>query len=476
MGIVAELEKLLSSVAPRIEPGERERSDVGVFVSSFLKQLDAELQERGIEGSAQIHGSVAKDTWLSGERDLDVFIVLKKGGERSGLLKALEAAKRVAGDSWVEAYAEHPYIKALVGGFDIDIVPCFELSRGEKLASATDRTPLHTEYVGQRLSSGLKREIRLLKKFMHGIDCYGAEVRKGGFSGYLCELLVIGFGSFLEVLEALGQEQRPLILDVENQYAGKQAECRKKFPRDPLIVIDPVDRARNVASPVRESVFWESVAASRKFLSSPMQEFFFPLQTEAPDENALRNAVEKDGAEVLLISLFLKKSYVADVLWGQLNRALKAVTKLLQSNDFNVLRSGAWSDEWFSHVLAFKLEQGVLSESKMRQGPPVSMKEMSERFVDGCLGSEKTVSGPWIAGDRWWVESLREHPDAAELVQSQLRSEGGAAIGIPRCIRGTLDKFFVSPPEDVVGIHVNKPEFRFFLTEFLDGKPRWLSA
>jgi tRNA nucleotidyltransferase (CCA-adding enzyme) len=61
--------------------------------------------------------------------------------------------------------------------------------------SATDRTPF-IHYVKKRLGKTLQDDVRLLKKFMQGIKVYGAEIKTGGFSGYLCELLILHYGSF----------------------------------------------------------------------------------------------------------------------------------------------------------------------------------------------------------------------------------------------------------------------------------------
>ena len=38
---------------------------------------------------------------------------------------------------------------------------------------------------------------------MKGVGVYGAEIRVGGFSGYLCELLTLSFGSFTDILKAV---------------------------------------------------------------------------------------------------------------------------------------------------------------------------------------------------------------------------------------------------------------------------------
>jgi len=44
--------------------------------------------------------------------------------------------------------------------------------------------------------------VRLLKKFLIGTGIYGAEIAKEGFGGYVAEVFVLHYGSFLGVLEA----------------------------------------------------------------------------------------------------------------------------------------------------------------------------------------------------------------------------------------------------------------------------------
>jgi tRNA nucleotidyltransferase (CCA-adding enzyme) len=50
-------------------------------------------------------------------------------------------------------------------------------------------------------------EVRLLKKFMKGTGVYGAEIKIGGFSGYLCELLILKYRSFAQTIEAFAPLQ-----------------------------------------------------------------------------------------------------------------------------------------------------------------------------------------------------------------------------------------------------------------------------
>ena len=119
----------------------------------------------------------------------------------------LKIAKKAAGDAkQLERFAEHPYLEIFIDGYRVDIVPCYDAKPGE-WQSATDRTPYHTDYIKAHLAKELRGEVRLLKKFMQGIDVYGAEIKVGGFSGYLCELLIMKYGSFTETMRAFAQLQ-----------------------------------------------------------------------------------------------------------------------------------------------------------------------------------------------------------------------------------------------------------------------------
>ncbi len=467
------VENILEEVLRRVQPGEEERREVLDFVERVTVGLNRRLSEAGIKGEAQIHGSVAKGTWLSGDRDLDIFIVLKPTYTRSIFPRVLEVVKEFVGRGWVEAYAEHPYIQAEMEGFHVDFVPCFEIRASERPRSATDRTPLHTRFIKERLKEGMKREVLLLKQFMHGIGCYGAEVKVGGFSGYLCELLILHFGSFLKTLEAASRWRRGTLLDTMGHYRERERECRKLF-REPLIVVDPVDERRNVASAVTESKLWLFTAASREFLKEPHLEFFFPPATEPYSEEELGEAMRGRGADLLFLLLKVGERYVPDVLWGQLYRAERALRGLLEEHDFKVYRTAVWSDEGSNHVILFEVERGILPRAKLHMGPPVEMRDMSERFLRKHLTSGRTLTGPWIEGRRWWVVVERVYKDARELLEERLREEGGKAVGVPKGIAERLQDFSALMNEEVIDIYRRFPGFRVFLTDFLRGRPKWL--
>ncbi len=468
LDIEMEWADLRGAVLEQIVPKDTEVEALKAFISRTEGSLTHHLREASLGASVEVHGSASRGTWLSGDNDVDVFMVLDAGYERSVLPRVLEAVKGYLVSGWTEAYAEHPYLKAEVDVFQVDFVPCFRVDPREGLTSATDRTPLHSLFVRERLSTQDREEVRLLKKFMKGVGVYGAEVKVGGFSGYLCELLVIHYGSFEAVLEAAEGWRRGHALDI---LGGSSAEAlHKRFP-EPLIVVDPVDPSRNVASAVSETVFWELSAASRAFLGAPSERFFFPREEEVGRDELLEQ-IEAHGSELLFVVVEDGDAEVPDVLWGQLYKSERALEGALRKEGFEVLRSGAWSDESSRHALIFELESGVLPPTAMRRGPPVRMAEDSERFIEAHVGEESTVSGPWIRGDRWWVEVRRRERDARVFVEALL-SDGGSSIGVSHNLVARVRDGGVVLLNGEVGDYL-APGLSQFLHRFLKGRPAWL--
>ena len=468
MGRDAAMGALRDSVLVEIVPGEEEKERVRDFCLRVERDLTERLREAGFRAVAEVHGSVARGTWLAEERDLDVFIILEEGYGRDALPGVLDVVKSYVGEGWVEAYAEHPYLMAEIDGFSVEFVPCFRVDPREGLISATDRTPLHTEYVRDRLAPGMHDEVRLLKKFMKGVEVYGAEVKVGGFSGYLCELLVIHLGSFEEVLERATAWGSGEVLDLVGE-ADPEA-LRERFA-EPLIVPDPVDPGRNVASAVSETSFWTLTVAARAFLDEPKLEFFFPDVAPVEIPRLLEEIRERESS-LLFVVVEDGEVEVPDILWGQLYKSEKAISGFLENSDFRVMRSAVWSDEARRHVFVFELEEAVLPGVVRRVGPPVGMEESGRRFVEAHKGAEDTVSGPWMEGRRWWVEVRRPEPDAKRLLASAL-GDGGREIGVSRGIGERMRSGFAVLVEDEIA-DVLEPDFAVFLDKFLKGRPGWL--
>lgn len=464
---------ICEKVLHRATPSEEERKKTIEFSTHLIETLRCELLREGIDAEVQLEGSVAKDTWLASEKDIDIFVLLPERYSREGFMKVLEAAKRISDGKFLEAYAEHPYLEAYINGFTVNIVPCFKVKEASEAKSSVDRTPFHTLYVKSRLNEKIKSEIRLLKAFMHGIGVYGAEIKVGGFSGYLCELITLYYGSFLNVLRAASKWRKGEIIDIEGHYE-KMEEAKKIFRNDPLIVIDPVDKWRNVASAVKINRLSEFIMASRLFLKEPDMKFFYPEETKIYSTRDLLRIMKSRGTDLIFVKTGVIKA-VPDVLWGQLFKSQRALINLIEQFDFEVLRSEVWSDEKNVNIFLFELNSRFLPSIKRHVGPPIEKISNCERFLEKHLNSENTLSGPKIEGDRLVVYRRRRYTDVVSLLREKLR-DGGRSLGVASLVsQAFTNSLNILVNEEIKELYSTNHEFALFLTEYLRGRPSWLS-
>ncbi|RLE57708.1 MAG: CCA tRNA nucleotidyltransferase [Thermoprotei archaeon] len=466
-----ELEKVLNEVARLVTPSPDEYREVWSTASQVVDVLSEEFKRRGIDVRVEVEGSIAKDTWLSGDRDIDIFIVFPRNySVEEAIRLGLEVSKDVAtsrGWSWIEKYADHPYLRISIGEYEVDVVPCMEIKPNEKPLTAADRTPLHTQYVRSKLSDDLRRDVRILKKFMKTIGVYGAEIKVRGFSGYLCELLVIAYGGFTKLIEDASKNWRPyrVVIDLEHYYPSA-IEARRAFKNDVLVVIDPVDRSRNVAAAVSLEKFCTFIAASKLLLEKPSLNFFFPQEVSEVTVNRIADLLRERDVHIVAIETKAPK-VSPDVLWGQIERSLRAVSKLLNNYGFTVLYSSAWSDEETTVVLVFEVEQIQKPRLEKHLGPPVYSDE-SRKFLEKWIS--RAVVGPYIEGNRWVVYRERKFSDVRTLLRSKI-FEIGLGKYIAEALRECMSIYI---DDEVLDLCRRSKDFTKFLVKFLRRAPPWL--
>lgn len=465
--------KICEDVSQIVTPTVDERNQVLDLAGSLVKNIKIAAEKAAIKAEVRVEGSVAKGTWLSGEPDIDIFMrmppTMPRDAFKTTCLKI--AREATSGYSQIERFAEHPYLEAFKDSTRINIVPCYRVRRGDWM-SATDRTPFHTDYVKQKLNDKLRCEIRLLKRFIKGIGAYGAEIRIGGFSGYLCELLILYYGSFIDAVRSVAEWETRTVIDYENCYKGREDEALEIF-EEPLIVVDPVDKGRNAASAVRKERLTAFIAASREFLRSPSMNFFFPKEVQALGLQQLIQKMKARGSTLIFVK-FGRVTAVPDILWGQLYKTQRSLHKMLERNDFRVIRDSTWSDEQNLNMLIFEVEHRSLPPLRRHLGPPIDKTVECRRFLNKHLNSSTTISGPRLEGDRWVVEIRRKHTDVVHLLDEKLK-DGGRQVGVADLISRSIAKQVqILANEEIASLYSPNSEFAKFLTEYLDGKPRWL--
>ncbi len=470
-----EIYKLTQQVLEKITPTKEDRAKVEAITWELEQKVALACKQEGISAAVRVEGSVAKDTWLRENPDIDIFMRLPTSIPRKSLGEiGLKIAKKAAGTyEQVERFAEHPYLEIFVEGYRVDLVPCYDAKPGE-WQSATDRTPYHTDYIKKHLSKGLNNEVRLLKKFMQDVGVYGAEIKVGGFSGYLCELLTIKYCSFTETVRAFAQCNQRVIIDIENYYKNRENELSLLFP-EPLVMVDPVDKGRNVASALQPQKLYNFVGAARAFLKKPDAIFFDPPKSQGLPVTTLISHLKNRRSSIVFLVID-QVSAVPDVLWGQLYKTKRSLHKLIELNDYKILRDEAWSNEKTLSIFIFELEQQVLPNIKKHLGPPLEREEECENFLAKYADNKQVISGPYIEDGRWIVEVPRKTSDVIALLKEKL-ADGGKTAGVAELIAKSIRKNLkLLVNSEISEVYVENGDFAECLTDFLSGAPFWLKT
>src|SRR3989344_831244 len=267
----------MEEVLKRIKPGKEETKNCKAVTDLFLKKLNSNLKD----AEAILGGSGAKDTWLSGNHDIDIFVEfnLKKYSTISSeLSEHLEKAlKKTFRNKKIErVHGSRDYFQIDYEGISFEIVPILKISKAEQSLNITDISPLHSRWVNEK-AKGKKDEIRLLKQFCKANNLYGAESYINGFSGYVLDILTAQYGSFEKVLKATQRWKEKDVVDPSKFYPTKELalfHINTSKLQSPLIVVDPVDKSRNAAAALSMEKFLLFKEKAKKYLQKPSPEFF----------------------------------------------------------------------------------------------------------------------------------------------------------------------------------------------------------
>ena len=433
-------------VLERIRPKEDERNHTWTVATGILSAIEKDGRAKGM-----VVGSVARDTWLSGDRDLDIFLLfppdLSRGElEERGLDLARSIARRFTG-IFHEKYAEHPYVNATVDGLDVDLVPCYEVSSAAAIQSAVDRTPFHTRYISGRIGP-FRDDVLLAKQFAKACGVYGSDQMTEGFSGYLCELLVLHYGGFSPLVEATAGWKPGTCIDLEGHA------CRA-FD-EPLRVIDPVDPDRNVAAALSCTRMFEFVEYCRGYLENPSPDFFFPGDQGGTDGKGFARALASRGTSLFAIT-FSTPPLIPDIVVPQLRRSLASVRGLLNRSGFTVLQEDCAMGE-DRCILVLELLVDRLPAVTRHTGPPIWDRANAAKFAEKYLANP--FSGPFIMDGRYMVDLERKFTDAEAL----LGSPEVLSVGLGKHVRQSLEKGWKVHR----GEECWQKEFGVFLSHFIE--------
>ena len=464
-------EKVIKEVLKKIQPSEEERKKLENLSKQTLKIVNEEAKKH--KGKAMLVGSLIRDTWLTNKNEFDVFILFpeslsEKSLEEFGLKIGKKAIERLNG-KWKIEYAQHPYVRGNVKGIQIDIVPCYEVKPGKRIKSAVDRTPFHVKYLSKYFPGKLSNEVRLLKQLCTANKIYGADAKTQGFSGFVCELLTIKYGSFLKVLKNAIKWKPGEIIDLENYYEKKDyRKLRRKFKREALILIDPTDKERNAAAAVSSASFYKLKKLAKDFLRNPSPELFFEKKVEPMNERDLILTQMKRRTELLLI-VFEPPKVVPDILWPQLRKFAERIENILKEYEFEVLRKDVYTNEKNLAVVLLEMKVSKLPYVEKRVGPLIFDLDDSERFLKKY---KNALVGPFIENNMWCAEINRKFVTAREKLIDSLseNEETLKAKGIPNHIAEQIAKKFeiVNENEKIMKLVKKDEDFGRFLRKYFE--------
>ena len=374
-------------------------------------------------------GSIAKGTWLKNSADIDIFIKLDSTSNRKILESSLEIGKATL-DSlnyfWELRYSQHPYIEAQASFsgkiIKINIVSCFDVNP-KNCISAADRSPHHTDYILNNFSSKMKNEVRILKQFLISQKIYGAEIKTQGFSGYFCELLILKYKTFQNVLKQMSNFTPGNSIYFDDSHS----KFTKLHENSSIIMLDPVDPKRNLGTAISFHNLNKFIYLSSKFLDNPSVGFF------TKHKIIINNSL----LDNLFVIYFNHNPKTIDTLWGQLRRSFNHTSNYLTKNGFNIVRSTISSNDKDQSAFLFLVEDLTISNTKLHLGPLSHMKNESFAFVK--KNKRKSLIF-WIDSDGH-INSLqlRKYPIIKDLLVNSITSDNilGIAPGLKNSFNST---------------------------------------
>jgi len=409
------IDRIFERVLKDIKPDKFERDALAAHTNELVSRLKNAVPK---DVEIVVVGSIAHDTNLKGDSDVDIFLLFNGGQNkaeitRRGMAYAKSIINKKHNERYEVKYAEHPYVRVYLDNYDIkaDIVPAMKISSIDEMVTSVDRSPLHVEFVNSKLTSKQKDDVRLLKYLLKAHDIYGAEIKIKGFSGYLCELLVYSFGSLKKLLEAATAFKLPLYINPANPKEKANDKIVKKF-NSSFIVIDPVDPDRNVAAGVSIESLSKFVLVARAFIKEPSIEAFYGRGIDATRaRTVLDKFVNDSGLGLYLITMPLPDKS-EDILWPQLRKVSLEISNYAAKFGFEVYVSS----EWIAKNRGFMMFAAPRHRLKSRlvKGPEV----LRGNFTDSFIASHKNALGIILRGAQVYALEKNSYSNIDEIFRA----------------------------------------------------------
>ena len=445
------IKSIFNEILKEIIPTKKELSIIDNITEKLRKLLDEKAQQLNISYTKiEPQGSTGiKQTQLKNDFDIDLFVGLNyelykpkyEGLSKNKLKKESKKDFLNLCNNWIIKsltpkefhnprllYAEHPYVTIdyIVKNYTIkiDIVLFFDLGldyiKNYGPITAVDRSPWHGRFVKDNLSQDQKNDVRVLKQFFKANHCYGdkSAVGKIGFIGYSAELLISHYGNLQNLFSNFTTlKENPI--DFHNRSINELKKIQH-FQNDYIIITDPVDKNRNVASAISEKSYKYCKQRITEFLNNPNKDFFLIESIPEIDISTVDTSLVQ---KIFIIELKNENNKIHYTINRDKLYSIGDKIKANGEKEFShAERFGKIEFEvYFEHDLeeyniAIYCEKPEIGKSYLRRGPPIKDKVHSEKFIKKnpqCFERDGFL----------WVKSIRDYSLFKEFLRDFIRDK-----------------------------------------------------
>jgi tRNA nucleotidyltransferase (CCA-adding enzyme) len=390
------VDNILKEVSKTIKPDKK----VIKYADDIVRKINLKLKKAKISAECVKGGSIAKNTYLKNDYDIDLFIRYSpsyKDGNISDISERLLQElcsesevnlERIHGSRDYFQFRIKKIRKILV--FEIIPVILIHAHNYQEAQNITDLSPEHVNWVKKYTSKNpkLTDEIRLAKQFCKANKVYGAESYINGFSGHILDILVIHHGSFLNLVHAFSKYdedslKKSIIIDTEKNLRNPLKQLNKS-KITPLIIVDPIQKDRNSAAALSKEKLLMFINAAKNFLKDPDKSFFeiktFDIDREI--NKSIKNLkLQKNTFKAVKIDIEVTNGS-KDVAGTKALKAYESIIAHMSKYGFKILHSD-WSfqqDE--GHAEAYIIIDSNISREITQKGPPTTSREDYKKFID----------------------------------------------------------------------------------------------
>ena len=386
-------------------PSEKEVKKINDVANEIISKIKLK------DTATILGGSGAKNTWLSDTHDLDIFVKFnysKYNDKSDKLSNLLHPVLKKKFRQVTRLHGSRDYFQIKYKGYKIELIPILDIRTYAEAKNITDISPLHIDWVGKNIK-GLADDIRKAKLFCMANNFYGAESYIKGFSGYVLEILIIHYGSFLNLLKAASKWKPKEVIDIYNVHKDPFADLNISKIQSPLILIDPVQPDRNASAALSQEKYQKFRQLAIEYLKHPSDEFF-------RHKPFTKQSISKKfkAKEILMLEAVLKKDK-PDIAGAKVLKAFEHIGKSLLKNEFILVHA----DIQFiknKAIMYYAVEKRKLSTHKKHYGPPVDNEKHLAAFKKAWKNSKIEQEG-----NKVYVNIKRDYLNPWDLVKDMVK-------------------------------------------------------